>query len=81
MKVEESQKEKKQENEKQQQGSDGDSSTTLIPKEMTEEEKASILGSETFLTFLTRSSQMVERQITEPDYCKTYIKDDDDKSS
>lgn len=80
-KVEESQKEKKQENEKQQEGSDGDSSQCLIPKELTEEEKNMIVESETFLTFLTRSSQFVERQITEPDHCKTYVKDEDDKSS
>ena len=80
IKVEDSQ-EKKQEDEKQQQTLDGYTGPTLIPKEITEKEKAVILGSETFLTFLTKSSQMVERQIAEPDFCKTYIKDDDDKAS
>ncbi len=73
--------EKERENEKDQSASRS-SSPVPIAKELTEEEKSSIVGSEGFLTFLTRSSQLVERKITsEVDVYKPYTKEEEDKDS
>ena len=67
---------------KKESGSRSCSPVPVVAKELTEEEKAAIVSSEGFLTFLTRSSQLVERKITsEVDVYKPYIQEDDDKSS
>ncbi|XP_063716926.1 cytoplasmic dynein 1 intermediate chain 2-like isoform X2 [Symsagittifera roscoffensis] len=67
---------------KKESGSGSGSPVPVVAKELTEEEKAAIVSSEGFLTFLTRSSQLVERKITsEVDVYKPYIQEDDDKSS
>ncbi|XP_075245975.1 dynein, cytoplasmic 1, intermediate chain 2a-like isoform X1 [Convolutriloba macropyga] len=72
---------KEEEKDVKEQGSRS-ASPVPVAKELTDEEKAAIVSSEGFLTFLTRSSQLVERKIThDPDVYKCYTQEDDDKSS
>jgi len=75
--------EKEQEKQKKESGSRSSSPPPpVVPKNLTDEEKAAIVSSEGFLTFLTRSSQLVERKMThDPDVYKCYTQEEVDKSS